>query len=226
MNREQALSFSTMIPDLRWVKVGIELFLSAGPDVVLELRDKGLHIFLDLKFHDIPATMSNACRRAASSGVELITVHACSGAKALKDSKYAAEQGALATGLPRPRLLAVTVLTSWETNRLQSELGIHESVESRVDRMAELASKAGLGGCVCSPLEVRHLRQKYPLPFDLVTPGIRPFGSKNDDQSRVTSPLQAIKDGASRLVIGRPITRANDPLEAFMKCCEEIDLKN
>jgi len=223
MDRDDAISFSSKIPELRWVKVGLELFLNGGPDVLLDLREKGLRVFLDLKFHDIPTTMANACGRAASNGVDLITVHSCAGIKALKDSKVAAEQSAFESGFSNPRLLAVTVLTSWDTDRLNSELGIHQSVESRVHKMASLAAKAGLNGCVCSPLEVRGLRKKFPNSFDLVTPGIRPAGSDSDDQSRVTSPAKAIQDGASLLVIGRPITRSPDPRKVFMQCCEEIE---
>ncbi len=226
MDKDQAVSFCSKIPELCWVKVGLELFLSGGPVLVNELRDRGLRVFLDLKFHDIPATMSNACRRAASTGAELITVHACAGIKALQDSKLAADQGASSAGFAFPRLLAVTVLTSWDACRLQSELDISESIELRVHRLAQLAVKAGLGGCVCSPLEVRGLRKQYSLPFELVTPGIRPVGTKADDQSRVRSPSKAMQDGASLLVIGRPITLSNDPRNVFLKCCEEIDLNH
>ena len=225
MDREQALSFSSKIPDLRWVKVGLELFVSAGPQILRQLKEKELRVFLDLKFHDIPATMSRACRRAASTGVELITVHACAGTKALKDSQVAADEGALNSGFSSPKLIAVTVLTSWNTHLLNSELEIPQTVESRVQRMTDLAFESGLGGCVCSPLEVETLRKKYPMPFELVTPGIRPSGSNTDDQLRVMSPSQAIQAGASRLVIGRPITRAIDPAKAFMECCDEIDFK-
>ena len=222
MAPDQALAFSRGVEGLRWVKVGLELFVKAGPEVVAQLREQGLRVFLDLKFHDIPATMAGACRRAAGLGAELITVHACAGSEALQAAQAAAAEGAQAAGLAAPTLLAVTVLTSWEEQRLQRELAIRQDIAERVPALAALAAGAGIGGCVCSPLEAASLRAQHPEPFALVTPGIRPKGSAAGDQARVLGPAEAIAAGASQLVIGRPITKAEDPTLAFAACCAEL----
>ena len=222
MAPEQALAFSRSVEGLRWVKVGLELFVQAGPDVVAQLREQGLRVFLDLKFHDIPATMAGACRRAAGLGAELITVHACAGSEALRAAQAAASEGAQAAGLASPTLLAVTVLTSWEEQRLQRELALSQTIAERVPSLAQLAASAGIGGCVCSPLEAASLRAQHPEPFALVTPGIRPKGSAVGDQARVLGPAEAIAAGASQLVIGRPITKAEDPSAAFAACSTQL----
>ena len=222
MAPDQALTFSAQVEGLRWVKVGLELFVQAGPEVVAQFRRQGLRVFLDLKFHDIPATMAGACRRAAALGAELITVHACAGSEALQAAQAAAVEGAQSSGQPLPTLLAVTVLTSWEQQRLQRELAIGQGIAERVSALAQLSATAGLGGCVCSPLEAAALRAQHPKPFLLVTPGIRPKGSASGDQARVMGPAEAIAAGASQLVIGRPITRADDPSAAFAACCRDL----
>jgi orotidine-5'-phosphate decarboxylase len=222
MAPEQALAFVAAVPEVRWVKVGLELFVAAGPAVVSRLRDQGKRVFLDLKFHDIPATMAGACRSAARLGAELITVHACAGREALEAAQAAALQSAAAEGLSAPTLLAVTVLTSWDPARFASELAIDAPVAEYVPRLAALAAAAGIGGCVCSPLEVARLRAAHPHPFALVTPGIRPAGAALGDQQRVLTPAQAITAGSSQLVIGRPITAAPDPAAAFAACCAEL----
>jgi len=222
LSAEQALALAARLEALRWVKVGLELFVAGGPAVVQQLRDRGLRVFLDLKFHDIPATMAGACRSAARLGAELITVHACAGSEALRVAQAAALEAAAASGLPAPTLLAVTVLTSWEPARFAQELAIAEPVEAHVPRLAQLAAAAGIGGCVCSPLEVAALRAAHPEPFALVTPGIRPAGSPRGDQQRVMTPASALAAGASRLVVGRPITQAADPQRAFAELCAEL----
>ena len=222
MAPDQALGFAVQVEGLRWVKVGLELFVQAGPGIVGQLREQGLRVFLDLKFHDIPATMAGACRRAAALGAELITVHACVGSEALQAAQAAAAEGAQSTGLTVPTLLAVTVLTSWEEQRLQRELAIVQGIAERVPALAQLSATAGIGGCVCSPLEAAALREQHPEPFALVTPGIRPRGAAVGDQARVMGPAEAIAAGASQLVIGRPITKAADPCAAFAACCVEL----
>ena len=222
MAPDQALAFTPQLQRLRWVKVGLELFVQAGPQVVAQLREQGLKVFLDLKFHDIPATMAGACRRAAALGAELITVHACAGSEALQAAQAAALDGARSAGLETPTLLAVTVLTSWEQQRLQQELAVSQGIADRVSALAQLSATAGIGGCVCSPLEVALLRSQHLEPFALVTPGIRPAGSAAGDQARVMAPAEAIAAGASQLVIGRPIIRAEDSSAAFARCCAEL----
>jgi len=215
-----ALALARGIPGLRWVKVGLELFSAAGPPVVADLRQLGLQVFLDLKFHDIPATMAGASRSAARLGAGLITLHACAGREALQAAQGAAQEGAAAAGLSPPTLLAVTVLTSWPPDRFAAELAIEEPLAAYVARLAALAAEAGLGGCVCSPQEVAGLRRSHPHPFALVTPGIRLQGGASGDQARVTGPAEAIRAGASRLVIGRPISAAADPAAAILACVE------
>ena len=222
MEPDQALHFAAQVEGLRWVKVGLELFVQAGPEVVAQLRNQGLRVFLDLKFHDIPATMAGACRRAAALGAELMTVHACAGSEALQAAQTAALEGAQSAGQPAPTLLAVTVLTSWEEQRLQRELAIGQAIAERVPVLAQLSANAGIGGCVCSPLEAAALRVQHPEPFALVTPGIRPKGAVVGDQARVMGPAEAIAAGASQLVIGRPITKAEDSSAAFAACCGEV----
>jgi orotidine-5'-phosphate decarboxylase len=222
MAPEQALEFAAGVEGLRWVKVGLELFVQAGPGVVARLREQGLRVFLDLKFHDIPATMAGACRRAAALGAELITVHACAGSEALQAAQAAAVEGAQNAGLATPTLLAVTVLTSWDEHRLQRELAMSQGIAERVPALAQLSASAGIGGCVCSPLEAAALRAQHPEPFVLVTPGIRPKGAAVGDQARVMGPAEAIAAGASQLVIGRPITKAEDPSDAFAQCCAAL----
>ena len=222
MAPEQAMAFAARVEGLRWVKVGLELFVQSGPQVVAQLSEQGLRVFLDLKFHDIPATMAGACRRAAALGAELITVHACAGSEALKVAQAAAVEEAQGAGQPVPTLLAVTVLTSWDERRLQQELAIGQSIGERVPALAQLSATAGIGGCVCSPQEAAALRAQHPEPFALVTPGIRPKGAAVGDQVRVMGPAEAMAAGASQLVIGRPITKAEDPSAAFAACCAEI----
>jgi orotidine-5'-phosphate decarboxylase len=219
---EEALALVAAIPELRWVKVGLELFTAAGPGVVRELRQRGLRVFLDLKFHDIPATMAGACRSAARLGAELITVHACAGSEALAAAQAAAVEGAASGGLGAPTLLAVTVLTSWDPDRFQQELAISTPLATYATQLAAMAAAAGLTGAVCSPWEVASLRAAHPQPFTLVTPGIRPAGSAAADQKRVMSPAAAVAAGASQLVIGRPISGATDPAAAFAACCAEL----
>lgn len=224
MDSGQAIALAQSIPGLCWVKVGLELHGAAGPAVVAQLRELGLRVFLDLKFHDIPATMAGACRCAARLGAELITVHACAGSEALKAAQDAAMEAADQAGLGSPTLLAVTVLTSWQQAAFARELAVSEPVATYVSRLARLAAGAGIGGCVCSPLEVAALRADHPEPFALVTPGIRPAGSALGDQQRVLTPAQAIAAGSSHLVIGRPITAAQVPAQAFEAICRSLEV--
>jgi orotidine-5'-phosphate decarboxylase len=222
MAADEALAFVEKIPELRWVKVGLELFTNAGPAVVRALRQRGKRVFLDLKFHDIPATMAGACRSAAHLGAELLTVHAGAGREALGAAVAGAAEGAAAAGLSPPTLLAVTVLTSWSPQAYAEELASAETLGRQVVRLAALAASAGVGGCVCSPFEVGSLRAAHPEPFALVTPGIRPPGSPIGDQARVMTPEAAVTAGASQVVIGRPITAVADPAAAFARCRQAL----
>ena len=223
MNKNNVFNLLEKIPEIIWVKVGLELFVSEGPDVLSILRDKGKKIFLDLKFHDIPTTVARACFSASQTGAEFISLHTCAGIKALKMAKEAANEGAAKVNLVPPKLLGITILTSWTGESFASDLLINQSIDQRVKHLAEIASKSGLGGCVCSPREVQFLREIYPHDtFELITPGIRPLGSDINDQSRVSDASEAIKMGASKLVIGRAITKANDPAGVFKSFCNKV----
>ena len=223
MNKNNVFNLLEKIPEIIWVKVGLELFVSEGPDVLSILRDKGKKIFLDLKFHDIPTTVARACFSASQTGAEFISLHTCAGIKALKMAKVAANEGAAKVNLVPPKLLGITILTSWTKESFASDLLINQSIDQRVKHLAGIAAKSGLEGCVCSPREVQVLREVYPSDtFELITPGIRTVGSDINDQSRVSDASEAIKMGASKLVIGRAITKANDPAHMFRIFCDKI----
>ena len=222
MNKKDVLNLIEKIPEIIWVKVGLELFVSEGPGILSVLRDKGKKIFLDLKFHDIPTTVAKACFVASQTGAEYISLHTCAGIKALKMAKEASEEGAAKVNLMPPKLLGITILTSWTQESFVSDLLIDQSIDKRVKHLAEIASNSGLAGCVCSPKEVQFLRELYPESFELVTPGIRSLGADFNDQSRVSDAFEALKMGASKLVIGRAITRSNDPGYMFKSFCEKV----
>ncbi len=224
MDKNTILNLIEKIPDLIWVKVGLELFVSEGPDVLSLLRDRGKKIFLDLKFHDIPTTVARASFAAAYSGAELISLHICNGTKALKMALDASKDGAAKANFPSPKLLGITVLTSWNEESFSNELLISQTINERVKHFSEIAANSGLGGCVCSPKEVQFLRESYPETFELITPGIRSLGSNVNDQSRVSDASEAIKMGASKLVIGRAITQSNDSAYMFKSFCDKISI--
>ena len=193
-------------PALCRLKVGNELFTAAGPALVEQLMRRGFEVFLDLKFHDIPNTTAQACKAASALGVWMINVHALGGRKMMEAAKEA-----VAVNLRSPKLIAVTVLTSMVQEDL-NELGVLASPADMVLRLAKLTHASGLDGVVCSAQEAALLRQHFGAEFCLVTPGIRPLDVIANDQARVMTPRAAIDRGANYLVIGRPITRADDPL--------------
>ena len=197
------------------LKVGKELFTAAGPQLVEALQQSGFEVFLDLKFHDIPNTTAQACKAAAAMGVWMVNVHALGG-KRMMD----AAREALVNIANRPRLIAVTVLTSMAQQDLH-EIGINASPAQMVPLLAGLANDCGLDGVVCSAQEAFVLRQQLGRDFCLVTPGIRPANSAADDQSRIMTPRAALEAGSSYLVIGRPITQAPDPLVALQEIIKE-----
>lgn len=202
------------------LKVGKELFVAAGPDFVASLVDQGYQVFLDLKFHDIPNTVAAACRAAARLGVWMVNVHALGGRAMLQAAREAVES-APASIQACPHLIAVTLLTSMQDADL-AELGIAGNAQQNVLRLAHLTQDCGLDGVVCSAREVSALRQALGREFLLVTPGIRPAQAERGDQARVATPQEAIQNGSSYLVIGRPITQAADPLAALAAVRQEI----
>ncbi len=199
------------------IKIGKELFVRGGPQFVEQVAKRGFDVFLDLKFHDIPNTVAQACIAAADLGVWMMNVHALGGRKMLEAARNALDKGRAST----PLLIAVTVLTSLDANDL-SELGLTGAVEENVLRLARLAHDTGLDGVVCSPRETALLRGALGADFCLVTPGIRPSDSAVDDQKRTLTPSEALRAGASYLVIGRPITRAAHPMQALRAIRSEI----
>ncbi|MBI2311215.1 MAG: orotidine-5'-phosphate decarboxylase [Betaproteobacteria bacterium] len=213
----QALALARRLdPALCRIKVGKELFTSAGPKLVERLGEQGYQVFLDLKFHDIPNTVAQACKAAAQLGVWMLNVHALGGRKMMM-----AAREALGGTWPRPRLIAVTLLTSLGQDDLH-DLGIHGKPADVVLRLAARAHDCGLDGVVCSAQEARALRERFGKGFWLVTPGIRPQEAALDDQTRVATPRTALANGADYLVIGRPITRAPDPRKALEDISREI----
>jgi orotidine-5'-phosphate decarboxylase len=202
-------------PTLCRLKVGKELFTAEGPQLVEQLMRLGFEVFLDLKFHDIPNTTAQACKAAAALGVWMVNVHALGGRRMME-----AAQEALAKAARPPKLIAVTVLTSMGQEDL-AELGIVASPAEVVLRLAMLARDSGLDGVVCSAQEAPLLRAECGETFCLVTPGIRPVQAAQDDQVRVVTPRQALDNGSSYLVIGRPVTRAADPLQALREISQQ-----
>ena len=197
-------------------KIGSELFTSAGPEMVRRIRGLGAPVFLDLKFHDIPNSVAKAVAAAVHLDVQMLTVHAAGGTEMLKAAEQVAQESAWRLGHSPPLVLAVTVLTSLDSNAL-SEIGLDPNVTRQVRRLANMANKAGLRGLVCSPREVAELRQMLPASTQLVTPGIRADSSSADDQKRTLTPREAISLGANWLVIGRPICAAEYPRAAAEK---------
>jgi orotidine-5'-phosphate decarboxylase len=217
-DREQAaLDLAGLLDPTRCrVKVGKELFTCCGPGVVEKLRNGGFDVFLDLKFHDIPHTVARACVAAAKLGVWMLNVHASGGSAMLRAAREAVDAAA-----GKPLLIAVTVLTSLSEQDLH-DIGVSCTPDEQVLRLSALARDAGLDGVVCSAREAVQLRRSCGEDFALVTPGIRPAGSGSEDQKRIMTPAEAIHAGSDYLVIGRPVTRAADPLQALIAIEDEV----
>ena len=209
-----------LAPDLCRLKVGKELFTRAGPRLVEDLAGRGFDVFLDLKFHDIPNTVASACHAAAELGVWMLNVHALGGKRMLE----AAKEG-VTRAMHSPLLIAVTILTSMDEADLAA-VGLAGSPLENVQRLAQLAQQSGLDGVVCSSRETPALRAQLDAGFRLITPGIRPAGSQADDQRRVMTPVEAIKSGSDYLVIGRPVTRADDPVSVLRTINSELSALN
>jgi orotidine-5'-phosphate decarboxylase len=199
------------------LKVGKELFTTFGPEIIHWLQGKGFDIFLDLKFHDIPNTAAMAVKAAAQLGVWMVNVHASGGRKMMTACREV-----LQSFQNPPLLIAVTILTSLQTSDIR-ELGFNGTAKQAVVRLANLAKQSGLNGVVCSAQESSELRDALGSEFCLVTPGIRPDFAKTDDQTRIVTPAQAIAEGSHYLVIGRPVTRAENPAQALAAIMSEIE---
>ncbi|WP_177257312.1 orotidine-5'-phosphate decarboxylase [Nitrosovibrio sp. Nv17] len=211
----RALAFVDRIePGSCRMKIGKELFTAAGPRVVAEVRKRGFDVFLDLKFHDIPSTVANACSAAMQLGVWMVNVHALGGREMLSAARRAVPPGTV-------RLIAVTLLTSLGRDDL-TEVGLDGDPQGVVERLARMVKDCGLDGVVCSAREAPGLRRALARDFCLVTPGVRPAGTAPDEQKRVVTPREAIANGADYLVIGRPITQAADPGSVLQQINDDI----
>ncbi|MDD5423419.1 MAG: orotidine-5'-phosphate decarboxylase [Candidatus Omnitrophica bacterium] len=208
--------------DVRFFKVGLELFSSCGPGIVRRIKEAGCEVFLDLKFHDIPNTVAKAAVSAAGLSPFMFNVHALGGYDMMKRTAEAvAEEAKKSPARSRPKVLAVTILTSMDEKAL-SAIGIKDKVEKAVLRLAEMAKSAGLDGVVASPAETALIREKLGKSFLIVTPGVRPAWAAVNDQKRIATPKDAIAAGADFIVVGRPITEASDPAEAVKKILSEM----
>lgn len=211
---DKAAALATQLaPAVGAFKIGSELFTSNGPEIVRRLRATGAHVFLDLKFHDIPNTVAKAVAAAVHLDVQMLTLHTSGGLEMMHAAEEAAQKTARDLGRQPPLVLGVTVLTSLNSAAM-AEIGYSENIGQQVERLAALAIKAGLRGLVCSPLELVTLRQSLPPEIQLVTPGIRGPADTQGDQKRTLSAREALRAGASWLVIGRPIYDAANPREA------------
>lgn len=214
---DDALRFDAALgEDIRWVKVGLELFTGAGPSVTTSFRDRGRRVFLDLKLHDIPNTVAGAVRAAAGHGVDLLTLHAEGGPEMMEAARRARDE----TGAPL-RLLAITVLTSLDGSEYPDVYRSPDPRE-RVKAFTRRAVEAGMDGVVCSSLELEAVTRMVPEGFLRITPGIRPAGAGTDDQARIGTPLAALRAGATHLVVGRAITRSEDPHQAVQEVLDEM----
>ncbi len=214
---QQALAMARRLtPDLCRLKVGLELFVAAGPGVVDRLIALGYDVFLDLKLHDIPNTVARACEAAARLGVWMLNVHTLGGSRMLRAAREAVDRGQ-----QRPLLTGVTILTSHSQQDI-ADIGLSATPAEQVASLARLARQAGLDGVVCSPREAAALRREFGAGFLLVTPGVRPADAALDDQRRVMTPAEAVAQGADYLVIGRPVTGADNPGKVLERVHEQV----
>jgi orotidine-5'-phosphate decarboxylase len=221
-NKEEAAAAVSGLKDARTFKVGLELFTAEGPALFKKLKVLRKGIFLDLKLHDIPNTVAGAVRSAVRHGVQMMTIHASGGRDMMARAAEAARETAEAEKVERPLLLGVTILTSLKSAELD-EVGMKPDVAEQVLRLAGLAKSAGMDGVVCSPQEIEIIRKEHGKELLIVTPGIRPAWAAVQDQKRIMTPAEAIRKGADYLVIGRPITGAASPQDAFARIVAELE---
>lgn len=214
-NIDQALNLAEKIgPYAGGFKVGMQLYYSAGQEILRRFREKALPVFVDLKLHDIPNTVAGATRALTRQGASILNVHAAGGKAMMQAAASSAQDEAEKAGIIRPLVVAVTVLTSIDQEVFRQEMGHSGAIQDRVVAWALMAQEAGLDGVVASPLEIAAIRKACGPDFVIITPGIRPAGAAVNDQKRTLTPGEALKLGASYLVVGRPVTAAREPLEA------------
>jgi orotidine-5'-phosphate decarboxylase len=221
-NKEEARKVLESLPEARVFKVGLELFTAEGPGMIDLVKSYGKEVFLDLKLHDIPNTVAGAVRAAVKHGVSMLTLHTSGGREMMKKAVETARETAEKENKPLPLLLGVTVLTSLKDDDLK-EIGFSAGTREQVLRLARLATEVGIEGLVCSPQEIDLLRAELGQEIKIITPGIRPAWAEAQDQKRIMTPAEAIKKGADFLVIGRPITQAQPPAEAFARVVRELE---
>lgn len=219
--KEEGIALVSKLKGARTFKVGLELFTAEGPALFKKLKALRKDVFLDLKLHDIPNTVAGAVQSAFRHGVQMMTIHTSGGREMMAKAAETARQVSGELNRPKPVLLGVTVLTSLKDSEL-AEVGVTGDVASQVLRLAGLAKAAGLDGVVCSPQEIEALRKEFGRELVIVTPGIRPHWAAAQDQKRILTPAEAVAKGADFLVIGRPITGAASPEEAFLRIVEEL----
>ncbi len=205
-----------------WFKVGNQLFTSIGPDIIREIKGRGKKLFLDLKFHDIPNTVARASEAATELGVDMFNIHVSGGMKMMRDAAEATKSKAFELGIEKPIVLGVTILTSIDAPTLEEVFGSVKSLQEQIVYMAKLAQSAGLDGVVASPQEIRPIRKACGDDFVIVTPGVRPEWASVDDQKRIMTPLEAVRAGASYIVIGRPIRQSQEPASALERIFQEL----
>ena len=221
-DRETALDLADKLGGkARWVKVGMMLFYRYGPSIVDDMRERGLKVFLDLKLHDIPFQIRGAAYSASLAGADILSIHGLGGSAMIAEGRAGAEEAAGERGGSRTKLVAISVLTSMDQEAL-AEIGINDPIPTEVARLASMAVGAGSDGIVCSPQEAAEMRALLGPDALIVTPGVRPAGADVGDQKRIATPSAAIAAGASMLVIGRPITHADDPVAAFEGIVAEL----
>ncbi len=222
-DKRRAIDIVDMLGDYANVfKIGFELFVSSGPEIVKEIQGKGKKVFLDLKFHDIPNTVTKAAIAVARLGVYMFNVHTSGGLEMMKRCVDAVQGICLKENIQRPKIVGVTVLTSIDSAILKNEIGVHYSLKTHVKNLALLSKKAGLDGVVASPHEVAMIKQHCGRDFLVVTPGIRPSWTPPDDQMRTATPKEALKNGADYIVMGRGILKQDDPIKALELISLEI----
>ncbi len=220
---DKAISLAyTLSNEAKWVKIGMTLYYAYGSDLIKMLKDRGYNVFLDLKFYDIPHQVEGAARSAAQTGADMLTMHASGGVPMMQAALKGSNEGAESISKESPVTLGITVLTSMNDQTL-TQIGIERPVNEQVQLLASLTQEAGISGVVASPWEANALRQLLGDDAYIVCPGVRPKGSATGDQSRVATPKEAFDNGASHIVIGRPITDAEDPVAAFRKIASELD---
>jgi orotidine-5'-phosphate decarboxylase len=220
--KREALALAGELNDARVFKIGMELFTAAGPALLEEAAAMGKKLFLDLKYHDIPNTVGGAVRSAARHRIHMLTLHTSGGKEMMAAAVRAAHEESARAGTPKPILLGVTVLTSLKDDDLR-QIGYAQSTTAQVVRLALLAKAAGLDGVVCSPHEIEVIKNECGRDFLVVTPGIRPAWAAAQDQKRIMTPAEALRKGADYLVIGRPVTGAPSPHQAFLRVLSEIE---